>query len=100
MAVYCKGCGRDFPQYKEVAQAIKDQIPWTVLEKAGPVVLTTVVLGPYVGALVLANDYQAVMDTPAAWKAFIGSRRDALNAAKFPCPSCGQYVRWKRRRKD
>ena len=100
MAVYCKGCHKDFPDYKVAGQKIKDEIPWIALQAAAPVVINTMIFGPLGTAWGLASNWQVVMDVPHAWKAYVGSNRDAINAAELPCPSCGQYVRWRRRKKD
>ena len=105
MAVYCIGCDREFPKvngygYKEVGQAIKDQIPWKVFEQFGPVVLTGIIFGPMVGALALAPNWEHVLSIPDAWEIYSGSRTGALNRAQIPCPCCRRHVGWERRKSE
>ena len=83
----CEKCGYIFEEYKEAGQIIKDQIPAKALQNFGPVALNTLMFGP-LGGLVMAN-WEAVMDIPHAWKAYTGDELDAINAARFPCPECG-----------
>lgn len=92
--VYCRGCRHVFPEYRVIGQRIKDAAPHP-LAALGTVALNVCLDGPLASMLNLQN-WETVFSISELEKIRSGSRRDALNAARFPCPVCREVGRWKR----
>jgi len=95
--VYCKGCRHVFPEYQVIGQRIKDSAPHplTAVPHALGLALSVYVDGPLASMLSTQN-WESLLSLSDLNQIHSGSRRDALNFAKFPCPICGGFVKWKR----
>jgi hypothetical protein len=95
--VYCKECRHVFPEYKLVGQRIKDAAPnpFDPLKTLAKAVVRVYFEGPL--ALIMETQHwEAVLNLVEVAKIRAGSRRDALNHVKFPCPICKTFSHWKR----
>ena len=92
--VYCKKCRHVFPEYKVVGQRIKD----AAQNLRGDLLKTTVKihLEKPLAVLMGTQHWEARLEPLVVAEICCGSRRNALNLMKFPCPICREFVHWKR----
>ena len=96
--VYCKKCRHVFPEYREVGQKIKDAAPHPFTTVLGPAV--RVILDGPLAVLLDIQTWESALSFLELQEIRSGSRRDALNVARFPCPICREFIEWKRGDRD
>jgi hypothetical protein len=92
--VYCVKCRHVFPEYKEIGEKIKDAAPHPFTTVLGPAV--RVILDGPLAVLLDIQTWESALSFLELQKVRSGSRRDALNVARFPCPICREFIRWRR----
>ncbi len=96
--VYCDKCRHVFPEYKKIGQEIKDAAPHPLIIIIGPVI--RIILHGSLATLLNLQTWESALSFLELKKIRSGSRRNALNIAKFPCPICKEFIKWKRGKED